>query len=109
RFNYPPIINYFDGKRIFERSLVFMMRTARRIERRVSTRRLQTQLFLLVLMAVLAGLIPMLHYSLNWGDRPKIAGSIVFVALWLLAMACALGAAWQAKYHRLAALTMVSV
>ena len=33
----------------------------------------------------------------------------MFVILWLLAIACALGAAWQAKYHRLAALTMVSV
>jgi multicomponent K+:H+ antiporter subunit A len=109
RFNHPPIISYFDGKRMFERSLVIMMHMARRIERQVSTRRLQSQLFLLVLMAVLAGLIPMLHSSLSWGDRPKIPGSIVFVILWLLAIACALGAAWQAKYHRLAALTMVSV
>jgi multicomponent K+:H+ antiporter subunit A len=33
----------------------------------------------------------------------------LFVTLWLMAIACALGAAWQAKYHRLAALTMVSV
>jgi multicomponent K+:H+ antiporter subunit A len=33
----------------------------------------------------------------------------VFVALWLMAIACAIGAAWQAKYHRLAALIMVSV
>ena len=31
------------------------------------------------------------------------------MTFWLLAIACALGAAWQAKYHRLAALTMVSV
>jgi multicomponent K+:H+ antiporter subunit A len=29
--------------------------------------------------------------------------------LWLIAIACAIGAAWQAKYHRLAALIMVSV
>ncbi|MEK1839353.1 MAG: hydrogen gas-evolving membrane-bound hydrogenase subunit E, partial [Pseudomonas sp.] len=109
RFHYPPVIGRLDGKRLFERSLVVMMRLARRLERRISTRRLQTQLFLVVLAAVLAGLIPMLHSSLSWGDRPKIPGSIVFVILWLLAIACALGAAWQAKYHRLAALTMVSV
>jgi multicomponent K+:H+ antiporter subunit A len=109
RFKYPPIIGRFNGKRLFERGLVIMMRLARRFERRISTKRLQTQLFLVVLAAVLAGLIPMLHSSLSWGDRPKIPGSIVFVTLWLLAIACALGAAWQAKYHRLAALTMVSV
>jgi multicomponent K+:H+ antiporter subunit A len=109
RFKYPPFIGGFNGKRLFERGLVIMMRLARRLERRISTRRLQAQLFLMVLVAVLAGLIPMLHSSLSWGERPKIPGSIVFVILWLLAIACALGAAWQAKYHRLAALTMVSV
>jgi multicomponent K+:H+ antiporter subunit A len=109
RFHYPPLIGRFNGKRLFERSLVLMMRLARRLEPLISTRRLQMQLFLMVLAAVLAGLIPMLHSSLHWGDRPKIPGSIVFVILWLLAIACALGAAYQAKYHRLAALTMVSV
>jgi multicomponent K+:H+ antiporter subunit A len=109
RFKYPPIISYFNGKRGFERCLVVMMRGVRKIEKRISTKRLQTQLFLLVLAAVIAGLIPMLHSGISWGDRPKIPGSIVFVTLWLLAIACALGAAWQAKYHRLAALTMVSV
>ncbi|MFQ6350550.1 monovalent cation/H+ antiporter subunit A [Pseudomonas sp. R11F] len=109
RFAYPPIISYFNGKRMFERSLVVMMRGVRKIEKRISTKRLQTQLFLLVLVAVIGGMIPMLNSGLSWGDRPKIPGSIVFVTLWLLAIACALGAAWQAKYHRLAALTMVSV
>ena len=109
RFKYPPVISYFNGKRGFERCLVVLMRGTRKIEKLISTKRLQTQLFLLVLAAVIAGVIPMLHSSLSWGDRPKIPGSIVFVTLWLLAIACALGAAWQAKYHRLAALTMVSV
>ena len=109
RFKYPPVISYFNGKRGFERSLVVMMRGVRRIEKRISTKRLQPQLFLLVLVAVIGGLIPMLNSGLSWGDRPKIPGSVVFVTLWVLAIACALGAAWQAKYHRLAALTMVSV
>ncbi len=109
RYPLPPLITYFNGKRFFERCLVVIMRWARRIERRISSHRLQTQLFLLILAAVIAGLIPMLYSGLSWGDRPKIPGSIVFVTLWLLAIACALGAAWQAKYHRLAALTMVSV
>ena len=109
RFPLPPLIRYFNGKRFFERSMVVIMRWARRIERRISTLRLQTQLFLLVLAAVIAGLIPMLYSGLSWGDRPNIPGSIVFVTLWVLAIACAIGAAWQAKYHRLAALTMVSV
>ncbi|WP_273823086.1 MULTISPECIES: monovalent cation/H+ antiporter subunit A [Pseudomonas] len=109
RFARPPLIGRLDGKRLFESVLVLKMRLARRLTRLLGTQRLQPQLFLLVLAALVAGLIPMLHSSLSWGDRPKIPGSIVFVTLWLLAIACALGAAWQAKYHRLAALTMVSV
>ena len=109
RYALPPLISFFNGKRFFERSVVVLMRGARRIERRISTHRLQSQLFLLIMVAVIAGLIPMYNSGLTWGDRPKIPGSIVFVTLWLLAIACALGAAWQAKYHRLAALTMVSV
>ncbi|NMZ19423.1 monovalent cation/H+ antiporter subunit A [Pseudomonas rhodesiae] len=109
RFKYPPVISYFNGKRGFERSLVVMMRGVRKIEKRISTKRLQPQLFLLVLVALIGGMIPMLNSGLSWGDRPKIPGSVVFVTLWVLAIACALGAAWQTKYHRLAALTMVSV
>lgn len=109
RFPYPPLIERFNGKRLFEHGQVQLMRMARRFERTMTTRRLQKQLFMLVLVAFLAGLLPMLQSGLSWGDRPKIPGSGVFVTLWLIAIACALGAAWQAKYHRLAALTMVSV
>lgn len=109
RFPHPPFVHRLDGKRLFEQSQILMMRLARRFEHRVSTRRLQAQLFMLVLVALLAGLLPMISHGLSWGDRPKIPGSGVFVILWLIAIACALGAAWQAKYHRLAALTMVSI
>lgn len=109
RFPFPPLVGRLNGKRFFERSLVVMMQWARRFERAFTTYRLQPQLFLLVAAAALGGLIPMYFSGLTWGDRPKIPGSGVFVALWLIAIACALGAAWQGKYHRLAALIMVSV
>ncbi|MCF5707645.1 monovalent cation/H+ antiporter subunit A [Pseudomonas syringae] len=109
RFPVPPLVGRLNGKRFFERSLVVVMHWARRFERKVSTRRLQPQLFLLVLAAVMGGFIPMYFSGLTWGDRPKIPGSGVFVTLWLIAIVCALGAAWQGKYHRLAALVMVSV
>jgi multicomponent K+:H+ antiporter subunit A len=61
----------FNGKRLFEHGLVHLMLLARRIERLISTRRLQTQLFLLVLAAC-SPACPMLHSGLSWGDRPKI-------------------------------------
>ncbi|MBX8496981.1 monovalent cation/H+ antiporter subunit A [Pseudomonas cichorii] len=109
RFVGPPLVSRLNGKLFFERCQVIMMHWARRFERQVSTRRLQPQLFMLVLTATLLGFIPMYFSGLTWGDRPKIPGSGVFVTLWLIAIACALGAAWQGKYHRLAALIMVSV
>ncbi|MEE1923467.1 monovalent cation/H+ antiporter subunit A [Pseudomonas sp. 148P] len=109
RFRYPPVIERFNGKRLFERGQVLLMRTARRVEGIFTTRRLQKQLFMLVLAALVAGMLPLLFHGLSWGDRPKIPGSGVFVMLWLIAIACAIGAAWQAKYHRLAALIMVGV
>ncbi|SET95267.1 monovalent cation/H+ antiporter subunit A [Pseudomonas graminis] len=107
--NGPPLMWRLNGKRMFERVLVLKMRGARRLERLLTTRRLQAQLFLMVLAALVAGFVPMYESGLSWGDRPKIPGSGVFVMLWLIAIACAIGAAWQAKYHRLAAVTMVSV
>ncbi|MHA6194148.1 monovalent cation/H+ antiporter subunit A [Pseudomonas wadenswilerensis] len=109
RFRYPPVIERFNGKRLFERGQVVLMRTARRVEGIFTTRRLQKQLFMLVLAAFVAGMLPLLFHGLSFGDRPKIPGSGVFVMLWLIAIACAIGAAWQAKYHRLAALIMVGV
>lgn len=109
RFVGPPLVNRLNGKRFFERSLVIFTRWARRFERNISTRRLQPQLFLVVLAALIGGFIPMYFSGLTWGDRPKIPGSGVFVTLWIIAIACALGAAWQGKYHRLAAVIMVSV
>jgi hypothetical protein len=45
-----------------------------------------------VLAAVLGGLIPMLQRP-ELGRPAEDSGSIVFVTLWLLAIACALGAA----------------
>ena len=73
RFKRPPLIGRFDGKRLFERTLAGSIRLrAGRRSSGFSTQRLQTQLFLVVIAGVLAGLIPMLHSSLVWGDRPKI-------------------------------------
>ncbi|SER28775.1 multicomponent K+:H+ antiporter subunit A [Pseudomonas sp. NFACC02] len=109
RFAGPPLIWRLNGKRSFERVLIVTLRVARTVEEQLTTRRLQAQLFLMVSVALIAGFVPMYENGLSWGDRPKIPGSGVFVMLWLIAIACALGAAWQAKYHRLAAVTMVGV
>jgi len=98
-----------DGRRVFESLLALVSAAARTALRRLGTHRLQPQLFWMVLIAAFAGVGSSLIVPLAWGDRPRVPATPEFVALWLVGCACALGAAWQAKFHRLAALTMLGV
>ncbi|MFP5406298.1 MAG: hydrogen gas-evolving membrane-bound hydrogenase subunit E, partial [Gammaproteobacteria bacterium] len=103
-----PFFHRFDGQRAFERFLVALNATAIRLESLVGTQRLQSQLEILVLVVLAAGAIPLLTRGLAWGDAPPLAPDPVFALLWLIGALCAMGAAWQAKYHRLAALTLLA-
>ena len=98
-----------DGRRVFEALLAFASAAARAALRRLGSRRLQPQLLWLVVIAGLAGLGSALIVPLAWGDRPRVPVTPEFVLLWAVGSACAVGAAWQAKFHRLAALTMLGV
>ncbi|MBA4108288.1 MAG: monovalent cation/H+ antiporter subunit A [Leptothrix sp. (in: Bacteria)] len=104
-----PMLQVLDGKRLFENLLARTSNTARHFSRRFGTRRLQPQLFAMLLIAGLAGLSSALIVPLVWGDRARVPATPEFVLLWVIAGVCALGAANQAKFHRLAALTMLSV
>jgi multicomponent K+:H+ antiporter subunit A len=98
-----------DGERVFERLLVLVSGLARRALRVLATRRLQPQMFWLVLSSVLAGTVAMGQGGLVWGTRPRIETGVGFAVLWSIGVLCALAAAWQAKFHRLAALVLVAV
>ncbi len=98
-----------DGERLFHRALIAGIALARGLGRHLGTRRLQPQLLLMLLAAALAGLASALVVPLSWGDRTRVPAMPAFVLLWVVAGACAIGAAWQAKQHRLAALVMLSV
>ena len=104
-----PLLQYVDGKRTFENLLARASNAARWLVHRLGTRRLQPQLFAIVLIAGLAGLGSALIVPLTWGDRARVPVTPEFVLLWAIAGACAIGAAKQAKFHRLAALTMLGV
>ena len=104
-----PLLQGLDGKRLFEKLLAITSDGARRLVRRLGTRRLQPQLFAMLLIAGLAGLGSALIVPLTWGDRARVPATPEFVLLWLIAGACAIGAANQAKFHRLVALAMLSV
>ncbi len=101
-----PLTGRFSGKRIFERVMaVVAADLPQRIERRYPSRRLQPQLLLIVLLALVAGTLA--ATSAPFGFRPRWSSvDPAFALLWLLGAACAIGAASQAKFHRLAALVL---
>jgi len=102
-----PLIAPVNGQQLFERILEAMTRVASAGLRLLSSPRLQTQLLVLVLLAFLAALLPFWDDGLPPGDLAPGAIEPAFALLWLIGALCALGAAAQAKYRRLAALTLV--
>jgi multicomponent K+:H+ antiporter subunit A len=104
----PPLTDRFGGKRLFERSLAATNRMAGAVMRVASTRRLQPQMFLIIAIAVLAAAASLWEGGITWGDRPRIPATPAFAVLWTIGMACAVGAASQATFHRLASLTMLA-
>jgi multicomponent K+:H+ antiporter subunit A len=104
-----PLLPPIDGRSIFERVLVTLSwRWARTLEGILGTRRLQPQLRWVVLAALLAGAWPIYELGLGLGPLPGTPVDPAFVLAWAVGAACALGAAWQAKFHRLAALILAS-
>ncbi len=102
-----PFLPPVEGRRIFDRLLVTLSwRWARTLEGILGTRRLQPQLALLLLAALAAGFWPVLQRGLHFGPLPLSPLDPAFVLLWIVGAACALGAAWQAKFHRLVALVL---
>lgn len=104
-----PMLRRFNSARIFEAVMVTVSwRWARLLEGLLGTRRLQPQLRLMVLVTLVAGALPLLasHESL-FGSLLPARVDPPLLLVWLVGMACAVGAAVQAKYHRLAALMML--
>jgi multicomponent K+:H+ antiporter subunit A len=101
-----PLSRPLDGRRSFEVIMVALMRTADRLLNTFSTRRLQPQLALIVFaMVAIAGFTALENTTAR--DRVSLTPiNGAFALLWAIGAACAIGAATQAKYHRLAALIM---
>lgn len=104
----PPLLRHVKGQRIFERALVAVSwRLARRLESLLGTRRLQPQLQIMVCASVLAGLVPVYAGGLGLESPPRTAFDWAFGLVWAIGIACALAAAYEAKFHRLAALVLL--
>ncbi len=103
----PPLMYRISGQRIFEGAMALLTQAGRAGRQLLSTQRLQWQMLWLVLASLAAGTMPLWTQGLQLGDRGTLALSPTFVLLWALGAICAVTAAWQAKYHRLAALTLL--
>lgn len=101
-----PLMPPIEGRRVFDALLAALSwRWARAAERLVGTRRLQPQLGLLVFLTVAAGLW-LAWPGVAFGPLPGTPTSPAFVLVWIVGMGCAVGAAWQAKFHRFVALLL---
>lgn len=104
----PPFFRHLQGQRIFERVLVTLSwNWARKAETFLSTRRLQPQLRIVVAFAVVAAAWPILEAGIPTGMLGVQPVDPIFAGLWILGGACAVGAAYQAKFHRLVALILL--
>ncbi|GGC06189.1 monovalent cation/H+ antiporter subunit A [Oxalicibacterium flavum] len=101
-----PVLHRLSGAQAYETAMLRLTSGASLLLKWLSTRRLQPQLFLMMvaMLAVpylLAGQLPLLKPA-SFNDFEPL-----FAVMWLIGCACAVTAAWQAKYHRLAALILV--
>jgi multicomponent K+:H+ antiporter subunit A len=97
-----------NSLRLFDRCLVFLSwRAAKRAIDLLGTRRLQTQLRMLAVVALLAAGWPISQEGLRV-SRPLSEIDPVLTIVWVVGAICAAAAAHLAKYHRLAALICMS-
>jgi multicomponent K+:H+ antiporter subunit A len=107
RVDGPPLIRELIGPRIFERLLLLItVKWAHALERLFGTRRLQPQLTILVGVAIVAGALPLLA-GIGLSGVSLANADPAFAMVWAIGVACAVGAAVQAKYHRLVALMLM--
>ena len=101
-----PLLRRLRGQRIFERILLTATnKWAVRATAALGSKRLQTQIFIVVAVALVAGL------GAGWGRLGQLPlpreFDPVFALVWALGALSAVAAAQQAKYHRLAAMILL--
>lgn len=108
-----PFISWINGAKVYSALLAYVTRFSQRLSWLFSTKRLQSQIALLLIAALAAGLMPLWTpeqgISLGLSNNASQPFPALFIFLWITGIACAFGAAWQAKFHRLASLIFLGV
>jgi multicomponent K+:H+ antiporter subunit A len=108
RLDKTPLLHHLNGQRMFENLLARLSEMGRRSRRVLSTRRLQTQLLLLVCVALAGAGTALWFDPAAPGERPPLSFSPMFAMTWVIGCICAVASAWQAKFHRLASLMLAA-
>lgn len=98
-----PLLEAIDGRHLFDVSLTALTTGAERAMRRLTSPRLQIQMLLIFVVALGGALLLIRPLDIGWGSRPLLPLDPAFALLWIVGGTCALAVAWQAKYHRFAA------
>ncbi|WP_338758982.1 monovalent cation/H+ antiporter subunit A [Massilia sp. METH4] len=101
-----PVLHRVKGAQMYENVMTRLFEGANWLVRLAGTRRLQPHL--LVMLAAFVAVPLLLAWPPGGWPLPVPHGVDPLLSLlWLIGAGCAVAAAWQAKYHRLAALALV--
>mgnify|MGYP001178251789 CR=1 FL=1 len=100
-----PVLHRLSGAQAYENTMLALSRSADFLVRHLGTTRLQPQLLAMIVVLLL---VPAVLVGLPAGiwQAPPHAVDPLFAMFWAAGCGCAIAAAWQAKYHRLAALAL---
>ncbi|MDR1967251.1 MAG: monovalent cation/H+ antiporter subunit A [Burkholderiaceae bacterium] len=104
-----PLLGRVDGERVFQRSMLALEQTARGLWGWIASKRLQVQMFMMVLAAIGVAAAAMWQGGITWGHRGRVPADTAFALLWTTGLVCAVAVAQQAKFHRLVAMILLGV
>lgn len=105
RVSRAPIIARLNGRRIFESIIHWFEAQAEQLLQYIYTDRLQPQVFLIISLAILAAALPVVFGQWVWPSAWQ-QFDVLFLLLWIVGGASAIGVAYFAKFHRPAALLL---
>ncbi|MCR5879645.1 monovalent cation/H+ antiporter subunit A [Phenylobacterium sp. J367] len=107
----PLAVRWLNGGYLFEKAMTGLFRTAEAAVGTFGAQGVQRQLRIIVLATMAFGVLAAIGAGGAKFATVTLAapsgGDLAFALLWLVGGACAVGAAWQAKYHRLAAVVLM--
>src|SRR5699024_3697890 len=96
RLDKVPLLHRLDGQREFERVLLWFTSFAVRVEEKLTSERLQPQMFILFFVTFLIGGMALLR-SMGGEAKEAIRFEPIFATIWVVGIVCAIAAAYQAK------------